>query len=191
MSVDAQQVMELMSYFHLIWSAPLQIIISLVFLYLTVGPSTFVGFAVMIFMVPINALLSAGIQKLHAKQMGLKDSRIKLINKVLNGIKVCVCVCVCVCMCVCVCEWVSEWVTLSIYVVHLMLDTICMHKSTMTVFKPMTSFRSSSSMPGRLHSSISSLVPGNRNWTSSRRLHLSMSVPSSRGRVRPSWSVIL
>ena len=91
MSVDAQRLMDLMSYINMIWSAPLQIILSLVFLYLTMGPSIFAGFAVMLLMIPLNAVLATWARKLQVKQMALKDSRIKLVNEVLNGIKVRVC----------------------------------------------------------------------------------------------------
>ena len=88
MSVDAQRLMDLMPYIHTLWSAPLQIILSLVFLYLTMGPSIFAGFAVMILMIPLNAAIAIVNRKLQAKQMVLKDSRIKLVNELLNGIKV-------------------------------------------------------------------------------------------------------
>ena len=88
MSVDAQRLMDLMQYFNMIWSAPLQIVLSLVFLYLTMGPSIFAGFGVMVFMIPVNAFLATWSRKLQVKQMALKDSRIKLVNEVLNGIKV-------------------------------------------------------------------------------------------------------
>ena len=89
MSVDAQRFMDLTPYFHTLWSAPLQIILSLVFLYLTMGPSIFAGFAVMILMIPLNASVAGISRKMQVKQMGFKDSRIKLVNEVLNGIKVC------------------------------------------------------------------------------------------------------
>ena len=59
MSVDAQRFMDLMSYLHLIWSAPLQIVLSLGFLYATMGPSIFAGFAVMVLLIPVNALIAA------------------------------------------------------------------------------------------------------------------------------------
>ena len=101
MSVDAQRLMDLMSYFNMIWSAPLQIILSLVFLWFTMGPSIFAGFAVMVLMIPLNAIIAAWSRRLQVKQMGFKDSRIKIVNEVLNGIKVCdflspsLCVCVC------------------------------------------------------------------------------------------------
>ena len=88
MSVDAQRLMDLMWYINMIWSAPLQIVLSLVFLYLTMGPSIFAGFAVMVLMIPLNALLATWSRKLQVKQMALKDSRIKLVNEILNGMKV-------------------------------------------------------------------------------------------------------
>ena len=81
--------MDLTPYFHTLWSAPLQIVLSLVFLYLTMGPSIFAGFAVMILMIPLNASVAGISRKMQVKQMGFKDSRIKLVNEVLNGIKVC------------------------------------------------------------------------------------------------------
>lgn len=88
MSVDAQRFMDTVTYLNMVWSAPLQIVLSLIFLYLTMGPSIFAGFAVMVIMLPVNAFLGAQARKLQVKQMKEKDSRIKLVNEVLNGIKV-------------------------------------------------------------------------------------------------------
>ena len=88
MSVDAQRLMDLMPYVNNLWSAPLQITLSLIFLYLTMGPSIFAGVAVMVLMIPINAGIASYTKKLQARQMSFKDSRIKLVNEVLNGIKV-------------------------------------------------------------------------------------------------------
>ena len=59
MSVDAQRFMDLMTYFHMIWSAPLQIILSLVFLYFTMGYAIFAGFVVMILLIPVNAAIAS------------------------------------------------------------------------------------------------------------------------------------
>jgi hypothetical protein len=78
-----------MIHLHMLWSAPFQIVLSLIFLYLTMGPSIFAGFAVMILMVPLNSCLASWSKKFQFKQMSYKDSRIKLVNEVLNGIKVC------------------------------------------------------------------------------------------------------
>ena len=89
MSVDAHRLSDLMIHLHMVWSAPLQIVLSLVFLYLAMGPSIFAGFAVMLLMIPVNSWLASWSKKFQVKQMTEKDSRIKLINEVLNGIKVC------------------------------------------------------------------------------------------------------
>ena len=88
MSVDTERVKELMSYIHNIWSVPLQIVLSLIFLYLTMGPSIFAGFAIMVLMIPLNFGLVSCSKMVQVKQMSHKDSRIKLIKEVLNGIKV-------------------------------------------------------------------------------------------------------
>ncbi len=88
MSVDAQRFMDLMTFIHLIWSAPLQIVLALIFLYLSMGPSIFAGVAVMLLTIPVNAAIASYSKKLQTKQMMFKDSRIKIVNEVLNGIKV-------------------------------------------------------------------------------------------------------
>ena len=80
--------MDLMIHLHMVWSAPFQIILSLIFLYLTMGPSIFAGFAAMLLMIPLNVCLASWSKRLQVRQMEHKDSRIKLINEVLNGIKV-------------------------------------------------------------------------------------------------------
>ena len=67
MSVDAQRFMDLAAYLHLIWSAPLQIVLSIVFLYIAMGPSVFAGVGVMILMIPINATFASIGRKLQVK----------------------------------------------------------------------------------------------------------------------------
>ena len=65
MSVDTQRFMDLMTYLHLIWSAPLQIVLSIVFLYIAMGPSVFAGVGVMILMIPVNAIFASIGRKLQ------------------------------------------------------------------------------------------------------------------------------
>ncbi|XP_062499702.1 multidrug resistance-associated protein 1-like [Corticium candelabrum] len=88
MAVDAQRFMDLMMYFHMIWSSPLQIILAVFFLWQTMGPSVLAGVGVMILLIPVNAVMAFITRKLQVKQMRLKDKRIKIINEVLSGIKV-------------------------------------------------------------------------------------------------------
>ncbi|XP_055453724.1 multidrug resistance-associated protein 1 isoform X2 [Psammomys obesus] len=88
MSVDAQRFMDLATYINMIWSAPLQVILALYLLWLNLGPSVLAGVAVMIFMVPFNAVMAMKTKTYQVAHMKSKDNRIKLMNEILNGIKV-------------------------------------------------------------------------------------------------------
>lgn len=88
MSVDAQRFMDVTAYINMIWSAPLQIALALYFLWEILGPSVLSGLAVMIILIPVNALLAGKVRNLQIKQMKNKDERVKLMNEVLSGIKV-------------------------------------------------------------------------------------------------------
>lgn len=88
MAVDAQRFIELLSYLSLLWSAPLQIGLSLYFLWQILGPSTLVGLATMIALIPLNAVIATKTKTLQIKQMKYKDRRVKLMNEILNGMKV-------------------------------------------------------------------------------------------------------
>uniref|UniRef100_A0A8C8J884 Uncharacterized protein n=1 Tax=Oncorhynchus tshawytscha TaxID=74940 RepID=A0A8C8J884_ONCTS len=82
MSVDAQRFMDLTTFLNMLWSAPLQIILALYFLWQNLGPSVLAGVAVMILLIPLNAAIAV------RTRMHYKDARIKLMNEILNGIKV-------------------------------------------------------------------------------------------------------
>ncbi|XP_058792374.1 multidrug resistance-associated protein 1 isoform X5 [Phymastichus coffea] len=89
MSVDAQRFMDVTAYINMIWSAPLQILLALYFLWrILEGPAVLAGLAVMIILIPVNALLAGKVRNLQIKQMKNKDERVKLMNEVLSGIKV-------------------------------------------------------------------------------------------------------
>lgn len=72
----------------MIWSAPLQIALALYFLWGVLGPSVMAGLAVIIILMPFNGVLAGFQEKMQSKLMLYKDQRIKLMNEVLNGIKV-------------------------------------------------------------------------------------------------------
>uniref|UniRef100_A0A3B3CYX9 ABC-type glutathione-S-conjugate transporter n=1 Tax=Oryzias melastigma TaxID=30732 RepID=A0A3B3CYX9_ORYME len=88
MSADAQRFNDVTNFIHLLWSCPLQIIVSMVFLWLELGPSVLAGLLVMLLMVPINGLLATKAKKFQLKNMKFKDKRLKIMNEILNGIKV-------------------------------------------------------------------------------------------------------
>ena len=88
MSVDAQRLQDVTGYLWMIWSCPLQIAIAIYMLWGIVGPSALAGLAVMILLIPINGVMATYQRKLQINQMKQKDQRIKLMNEVLNGMKV-------------------------------------------------------------------------------------------------------
>ncbi|KAM5135322.1 ATP-binding cassette sub-family C member 3 [Mantella aurantiaca] len=88
MSVDAQRFQDLTTFLNMLWSAPLQICLALYFLWETLGPSVLAGVAVMVLLIPINAFIAMKTRAFQVEQMQHKDSRIKLMNEILNGIKV-------------------------------------------------------------------------------------------------------
>uniref|UniRef100_A0A4W4ERU3 ATP-binding cassette, sub-family C (CFTR/MRP), member 3 n=1 Tax=Electrophorus electricus TaxID=8005 RepID=A0A4W4ERU3_ELEEL len=88
MSVDAQRFMDLTTFLNMLWSAPLQIILALYFLWQTLGPSVLAGVAVMVLLIPFNAVIAMKTKAYQVEQMQHKDMRIKLMNEILNGIKV-------------------------------------------------------------------------------------------------------
>ena len=90
MSVDAQCIMEFLPNLQLLLASPFSVVAAMVFLYFTLGISIFAGVGIMIALIPINAWLGSWRRRLHVKQMAYKDFRTKVINEVLNGIKVCV-----------------------------------------------------------------------------------------------------
>lgn len=72
----------------MIWSAPLQIVLALYFLWDILGPAVLAGLAVLLILIPINVLITNRVKTLQIRQMKHKDERVKLMNEVLNGIKV-------------------------------------------------------------------------------------------------------
>lgn len=50
----------------------------------------FSGLAVMIILIPVNGFIANKIKTLQIRQMKNKDERVKLMNEILSGIKVCV-----------------------------------------------------------------------------------------------------
>uniref|UniRef100_A0A663EE58 MRP1 protein n=1 Tax=Aquila chrysaetos chrysaetos TaxID=223781 RepID=A0A663EE58_AQUCH len=76
-SADAQQLMELTVNINLLWSAPFQIIMAVVFLWKEVGPSVLAGVALLLLVIPINALIAAKVKRLKARYLN-KHSKERL-----------------------------------------------------------------------------------------------------------------
>lgn len=68
MSADAQRFNDVTNFIHLLWSCPLQIILSIVFLWLELGPSVLAGLAVMVLMVPLNGVIATKARKFQVSR---------------------------------------------------------------------------------------------------------------------------
>lgn len=82
MSADAQRFNDVTNFIHLLWSCPLQIIVSIFFLWLELGPSVLAGLAVMVLMVPINGLLAT-------KARTIQVSRSTHTYRILHNLMLC------------------------------------------------------------------------------------------------------
>nr|CAD7452936.1 unnamed protein product [Timema tahoe] len=106
MSVDAARIFDAIPNLNIIWSAPFQIGLALYFLWEHMesrqgakpghsydqvhisGPAVLAGLTVMLILIPVNGFIAKKLKALQICQMKTKDQRIKLMNEVLNGIKV-------------------------------------------------------------------------------------------------------
>ncbi|XP_075710611.1 multidrug resistance-associated protein 1-like [Rhinoderma darwinii] len=88
MSSDAQQLMDLTVNVNLLWSAPFQIFMAIVFLWQELGASVLAGVAVLVLIIPLNAYIAAKVKQLKKSHLKSKDQRIKLLNEILHGIKI-------------------------------------------------------------------------------------------------------
>uniref|UniRef100_A0A4W5KXZ1 ATP-binding cassette, sub-family C (CFTR/MRP), member 2 n=2 Tax=Hucho hucho TaxID=62062 RepID=A0A4W5KXZ1_9TELE len=88
MSADAQRFNDVINFIHLLWSCPLQIALAIAFLWIELGPAVLAGLAVMVLMVPINGLLANMSKNVQIENMRYKDKRMKIMNEMLNGIKI-------------------------------------------------------------------------------------------------------
>ncbi|KAB1271001.1 Canalicular multispecific organic anion transporter 1 [Camelus dromedarius] len=88
MSVDAQKLMDVTSFIHLLWSNLLQIVLSVYFLWAELGPSVLAGVGVMVLLIPVNGVLATKNRAIQVKNMKNKDKRLKIMNEILSGIKI-------------------------------------------------------------------------------------------------------
>ncbi|ULT92472.1 hypothetical protein L3Y34_009926 [Caenorhabditis briggsae] len=88
MAIDVERFQMITPQIQQFWSCPYQITFALVYLFLTLGYSAIPGVVIMIIFVPMNIISSMVVRKWQIEQMKLKDERTKMVNEVLNGIKV-------------------------------------------------------------------------------------------------------
>ncbi|CAG5119470.1 unnamed protein product, partial [Candidula unifasciata] len=87
MSVDAQRVQEFLLKVSFGHTAPFQIVVSLLVIYTQIGPSVFVGFIVLVILMPVSIWIAGKQSKLLEMNLQFKDTRLRIMNEILNGIK--------------------------------------------------------------------------------------------------------
>ena len=87
-SVDSQRLLEATPYLAILWAAPYQTTVGMILVYNELGYAALAGVAVLAILIPINAIGSKIGEMLQRSQLKAKDSRIKLMNEILAGIKV-------------------------------------------------------------------------------------------------------
>lgn len=88
MSVDAQRIADLVQNVNSLWSAPLQLTVSMFLLYEQLGVAIFSGLAIMIINIPFNGWIAVKLKEFQLLVMREKDKRIKLLSEIFNGIKI-------------------------------------------------------------------------------------------------------
>lgn len=88
MAIDTPMVAEFVSLVNSLWSASLQITITVYLLWQKLGIVTLVGVSVMLILMPINGFVATRLKLLQTSLMKLKDKRIELMNDILSGIHV-------------------------------------------------------------------------------------------------------
>ena len=93
MSIDTDSVVNGFPSFHSFWSLPIQIGVSLYLLYSQIGLSFLVGVVFILFLIPINKVISDYIGRVQERLMSFKDLRVKvyltclLILAILNSLE--------------------------------------------------------------------------------------------------------
>ncbi|XP_076438353.1 ATP-binding cassette sub-family C member 3-like [Babylonia areolata] len=88
MAVDCQKLQSVSAQLWVLVSAPLQICLAFYFLSVKLGPSFLVGVAVLLVLAPLNLRVAVAVRQYQARQLLLKDQRLKMMNELLSGIKV-------------------------------------------------------------------------------------------------------
>ncbi|XP_060602685.1 multidrug resistance-associated protein 1-like [Ruditapes philippinarum] len=88
MSVDCQRVQDAFTFSHHIVSLPFVTIVAMVQLWTFMGVAMFGGLAVVLLAIIINGILGRLQQRLQIQILRNKSKRVKILNEVINGIKV-------------------------------------------------------------------------------------------------------
>uniref|UniRef100_A0A1I8BIX4 ABC-type glutathione-S-conjugate transporter n=1 Tax=Meloidogyne hapla TaxID=6305 RepID=A0A1I8BIX4_MELHA len=87
MAIDVDRFYQVIPLLQQIWSSPLQVVLSLYVLYQFMGWSVIGGVLFMIALIPCNLCVVRRTKLWQMEQMTCKDSRLRMLNEVLTGIR--------------------------------------------------------------------------------------------------------
>ena len=87
-AIDTQKIYEVTAEGHLLWSAPLSMILVAVMLMAIVGPSTAVGICLLLLFVPVVQVVSNKMMEIRKRRVKVTDLRVEIAHAMLQGIKV-------------------------------------------------------------------------------------------------------
>ncbi|KAF7375201.1 Oligomycin resistance ATP-dependent permease YOR1 [Mycena sanguinolenta] len=87
-SSDVSRIDFCAGYFHMSWTAPIQMIICLILLILNLGPSALAGFAFFVLATPAQTMVMKQLFVYRQKSMAWTDKRAKMLQELLGGMKI-------------------------------------------------------------------------------------------------------
>ncbi|MEE6470889.1 hypothetical protein FKM82_009105 [Ascaphus truei] len=88
LSNDVNKFDQVTIFLHFIWAGPLQAIVVTVLLWIEIGPSCLAGMAVLIILMPLQTGLGKVFTSLRGKVATITDSRIRIMNEVISGMRI-------------------------------------------------------------------------------------------------------
>ncbi|PVF92981.1 hypothetical protein CPB86DRAFT_768539 [Serendipita vermifera] len=87
MSTDTRTVERMIYMAYFFYSAPIQLIIAITFLYKLLGIAAFAGIGVFVFIAPMNHVLSGRAVKVYADMQTARDKKMSVLNEMISEIK--------------------------------------------------------------------------------------------------------
>ncbi|WWC87583.1 uncharacterized protein L201_002473 [Kwoniella dendrophila CBS 6074] len=88
LSSDISRIDYCAQWFHAIWTAPIQLTITLVLLIIQIGPSALVGFSLFVILAPLQTWFMKLSFKVRKKSMKWTDSRSRLLRELLSSMEI-------------------------------------------------------------------------------------------------------
>ena len=87
-ALDAMKLYEVTAEGHLLWSAPLSMVLVGILLIVIVGPSMAVGIVLLLAFTPMVQVISNRMMEIRQQRIKVTDKRVEIVNAMLSGIKV-------------------------------------------------------------------------------------------------------